>query len=211
MSEGPARRRRMIEGSQTSLHVHLVWGMHGRRPLLVSHLDQKLFRFMHLKLTQIGCRPRAIGAPTTTFTSLSRPVRRSPSLVWSRTSTVPHPSSRIVGSRFGWQAGCGAFTVATDELLAVDRDVVHQRAHHTSGTAQPDLECPSARGCAICVCRRASPGGLLPHVATLFSRFSVGRVTGRLTLRTMSRSGALRGGSPVTSGGPQGRSAPNSF
>ena len=95
MSEGPARRRRMIEGSQTSLHVHLVWGMHGRRPLLVSHLDQKLFRFMHLKLTQIGCRPRAIGAPTTTFTSLSRSVRRSPSLVWSQTSKVPHPSSRI--------------------------------------------------------------------------------------------------------------------
>jgi putative transposase len=135
----------MAEGSHNALHVHAVWSTHRRQPLLVSQLDQELFRFIRLKLTQLNCMPRAVGGTDDHVHVLVsfRPALPIARLVAELKGASSHFANHELGlgGRFGWQAGYSAFTVSNVDLPAVGRYVTDQRAHHASGGTEPAWEC----------------------------------------------------------------------
>jgi putative transposase len=137
----------MRRENRLDLFVHLVWGTHGRRPLITKAIEDDVFRSVIAKCAELKCYPHAVGGTEDHLHLLARlhppvPISR---LVAQCKGVSSHLVNRhlLRAGRFQWQQGYGAFTIAANDLPAVERYVLDQKQHHARQALHSELELPT--------------------------------------------------------------------
>lgn len=117
----------------SNLTFHLVFSTENRRPLLRTSVRADLFYYLAGIVKGIGGRVIAVGGmPDHAHLLISLPARVA---VADAVRAIKANSSKwmnetVIDSKFGWQAGYGAFSVSQSALPAVTEYVRHQERHH---------------------------------------------------------------------------------
>ena len=131
-------------GNHVEMFVQLVWGTYGRQDVIRSGIEEQLHAVIGAKCVSLGCRPIAIGG---TGDHVHVLIELNPAVPVARVVAEAKGSSAHAmnhrlhpGAGFRWQEGYGAFTIATDDLKAVEDYVRDQKRHHAHGALEPTLE-----------------------------------------------------------------------
>ena len=120
--------------SLARLHIHLVFSTKQRAPLLRDPVRESLHRYMAVVIEDLGCKATLINSVedhvhllfelgrTVAVSEVAESVKKSSSK-WIKTIGSDY-------SDFAWQAGYGAFSVSSSNVLAVRDYVADQREHH---------------------------------------------------------------------------------
>jgi putative transposase len=120
----------------TRLHYHLVWGTHGRQPV-ITEVERRLLREVIVaKSVQLGATVHAVNvvadhahllvslSPTLTVSALVGQVKGASSAALNRVNKETF---------FRWQAEYGAFTISSRDLDELSAYIRGQMEHHDQG------------------------------------------------------------------------------
>jgi len=125
-----------------SLHYHLVFGTHERRPLIRPVWRSRLHEYLGGTVQGLGGVPESVGGvddhvhlliglrATHCLADFMRELKKASS-VWSKENCEPD---------FAWQAGYAAFTVSATSRGAVKRYLAGQEEHHRKLSYREELE-----------------------------------------------------------------------
>ncbi|HEY4691579.1 MAG TPA: IS200/IS605 family transposase [Anaerolineae bacterium] len=128
----------------TQLYLHLVWATWDRLPLITFDIEDSLYAAIADKCRELKCVPIAIGGieehvhllvrfhTTVSVATLAKEIKGSSSHL---TTHVLRPMGF-----FKWQGSYGAFTIAKDDVPAVENYIRGQKEHHRQGRMIEDLE-----------------------------------------------------------------------
>jgi len=128
--------------SLTSLHVHLTFSTHQRRPLIRGEMKSRLFAYMGGIVRELKSKPVMINgvedhvhllvsiSPTLSVADLLRVVKTNSSR-WMNEQTGHR--------RFAWQTGYSAFSVSTSILPKVTTYIREQEQHHHTMSYKEEL------------------------------------------------------------------------
>jgi putative transposase len=124
----------------TKNHQHIVFSTAERRKLLEKTFQPKLWAYMAGICRNHGIYVRAVGGIEDHVHML---IELPPTLaVAQAVLKVKSNSSKWVkegGKKFAWQKGYAAFSVSASNLLAVERYVNSQEAHHRKISYEDEL------------------------------------------------------------------------
>jgi len=124
----------------TKNHQHIVFSTAGRGKLIDKPFQPKLWAYIAGICRNHGIYVRAIGGIEDHVHLL---IELPPTLaVAQAVLKVKSNSSKWVketGKKFAWQKGYAAFSVSASKLLAVERYVNNQEAHHRRITYEDEL------------------------------------------------------------------------
>jgi putative transposase len=128
--------------SLASLHCHIVFSTKGRRPLIPSDFQPRLFEYIGgIARNQSSCLIAAGGMPDhiQLLISLGRTVAIADIVraIKSNSSSWIHTD---IGDRdFDWQDGYGAFAVSFSNIEKVKHYLANQPEHHRVQTFQDEF------------------------------------------------------------------------
>ena len=120
----------------TKLYAHCVFTPKGRKSLMKDPIREQIQKYIYGIIEAKKCNPIAINGtfdhlhllfgfiPTTTISDLMRDVKRSSALYVN--------DNNLMGYRFSWQEGYGAFTVGYRDLDRVYHYILNQKNHHSN-------------------------------------------------------------------------------
>ena len=121
--------------SLAQLYIHMVTSTKNREPWIDPLWQNELFHVMGAACHETKCQSLIVGgmpnhihilfrlARTTTVAEAVNRIKSSSSAWVNQTRGLPH--------RFHWQNGYGAFTVSQSNVVAVQKYIRNQHAHHT--------------------------------------------------------------------------------
>ena len=124
----------MKPNTYTKLYAHCVFTPKGRHSLLKEPIQEKVHKYIYGIIKGKNCNPIAINGtedhihilvgfcPSLSIEDLVRDIKRSSSLYVN--------ANHLLGSKFSWQEGYGAFTVGYRELDIVYKYILNQKTHH---------------------------------------------------------------------------------
>jgi len=126
----------------SSLLTHVIFSTKDRFPLISSELKPDLLAFMGGTVRELNGRALTVGG---TANHVHLLVSLPPTLaIADALRVVKANSSRWVHemkgrSKFGWQAGYGAFSVSQSNAASVVKYIAEQEEHHRRFTFQQEL------------------------------------------------------------------------
>jgi putative transposase len=122
----------------TQLNVHCVFAVKGRENIITSDFRDDLHRYMSGILTNDGVFPLAVcGWKDHVHVFFELPAAMPVSKVMQMlkaTSSKWVNDSRLVGGKFAWQEGYGAFSHSRSQRDQVIRYIMEQEKHHAQRT-----------------------------------------------------------------------------
>ena len=120
--------------NKLALYVHLVWATWDRLPLIMPHMERRLYRCMEHEAQQAGCTVLALNGivdhvhlvvslpSTVTIAGLVKQVK----------GVSSHFANAVLSPdrQFKWQGGYGAFTISRWDVDKVVQYVKRQKEHH---------------------------------------------------------------------------------
>ena len=128
--------------SRIELYVHAIWATWRRRPLIDPEIEPRIFGAIAEKSNQLKCVLHAIGGTADHLHVLLRmhPALSVARVVGESKGASSHLVHREMRTLFRWQTGYAAFTVAAQDVPAVESYIRRQKEHHLEETIEPRLE-----------------------------------------------------------------------
>ena len=137
----------------TNLTCHFVFSTKERLPLLTRAVRPTLFSYMAGTVNRVGGVAIIVGGVRD---HVHLVVRMSPSLSATdvmrtvKASSSKWMNERRTNSKFGWQAGYGAFSVSQSMVAVVTNYVKNQEEHHRRRSFADEIAVLCERHGAIC-------------------------------------------------------------
>ena len=123
-----------MANTYTQLYIHFVFAVKDRASLIKPNWQSELYKYMNGIIEQQGHKPFAINGisdhvhllvsmnPKQTSSDLTFHIKRSSSL-WIN-------ENKLVGGKFSWQDGFGAFSYGKSQIPIISKYIDDQQKHH---------------------------------------------------------------------------------
>ena len=133
-----------MAGTYTQLFYHLIWGTHGREPLIEEALEPDVYRQIRHKCEELRIQVHALnGMPDHVHLVCTIPASLAVSeAVRSVKGGSSHFINHLLPSEqpFRWQEGYGTLTFSKRDLPRIVAYVDGQKQHHALGQLSKEME-----------------------------------------------------------------------
>lgn len=130
--------------SYSKVWIHAVWATKYRKQILDPQIEKTVFVFLANQLKELGCQVGIINGmpdhihclylqnPDKTIADIIKQIKGS--------STYFINQQHLIGGKFAWQTGYGAFSVSELGVDKVFKYIANQKKHHRKRTFQLEYE-----------------------------------------------------------------------
>jgi putative transposase len=134
----------MPHRSHTELYYHFTWSTLDRRNHISESWENRLFDFIKNKCLEL-CSPllEINGTKDHVHVLLRSSTNINPAKICHElkgASSHMINKAKLCKTHFGWQDGCGAFSVSAHDVDTVARYIRRQKRHHATGVIRAEWE-----------------------------------------------------------------------
>ena len=130
--------------SFNKIWIHAIWATKERVPLIVSKIEQQVYKFMRSQFLESGCPVCIInGMPDHVHCLfLLNPQKAIADIVKQVKGSTSHfiNEQDLIKEKFAWQTGYAAYSVSESVLENVFEYIKNQKQHHSKKTFQQEYE-----------------------------------------------------------------------